>query len=340
MNIRIERTQIGTYGLPILIILTSVFLALSPFLKNNPGLAMGITYDLTLTAPLVYFFLIRKKKVPPITVVPFFVGGVILASFLLPEHQKYHLDLVTTYLLPVVELTFLSVILYHAYKAVKAFKETRNKTYDFYLLLKESAVKALGYPRFAKVFASEIAMLYYALFAWKKKQEPENSFTSFKDNGITALLAVIVFILTVETLLVHLLLARWNETVAWVLSLSSLYAAIQIMGHLKALRRRFSELKGNQLFLKYGLFGDMEIDLRKIDRIELTSNDIADQSRRVEKLALLKGLESHNVAIYFTEKQEVEKAYGLRKECDIVLLHIDDSKGFVDSINNALQIGT
>lgn len=337
MNILLERHQLLTYGLPFLVILTSVFLALSPLLNQFTGLAMGITYDLTLTAPLVYLFFIRKKKVPLITVVPVFVLGVLLATILLPAHQQYHLNLIKTYLLPAVELSFLSIISYHVYKTVKIFKDTANENYDFYILLKESAVKALGYPKIAKIFVSEIAMVYYALFSWRKVPTVGSAFTSFKENGITALLGIILFIMLVETFIVHLLVIKWNGTVAWVLSLSSLYAVLQVIGHLKALRSRFSELKDNQLLIKYGLFGDMKVDLKKIMRIELSPNNIKDEHRKVEKLALLKQVESHNVVIYFTEQQTVEKAYGIIKECDIVLLHIDNEKEFVETINKALQ---
>jgi len=337
VNIPLERYQLLTYGLPFSVILTSVFLALSPLLNQFAGLAMGITYDLTLTAPLVYLFFIRKKKVPLITVVPVFVLGVLLATLVLPAHQQYHLNLIKTYLLPAVELSFLSIISYHVYKTVKIFKDTANENYDFYIILKESAVKALGYPKIAKIFASEIAMVYYALFSWRKVLTVGSAFTSFKENGITALLGIILFIMLVETFIVHLLVIKWDGTVAWVLSLGSLYAVFQVIGHLKALRSRSSELKDNQLLIKYGLFGDMKVDLKKIMRIELSPNNIKDEHRKVEKLALLKQVESHNVVIYFKEQQTVEMAYGIIKECDTVLLHIDNEKEFVETINKALQ---
>jgi len=337
MNGQIDRIQLLIYGLPIFIILTSIFLALSPLLNNNPDLAMGITYDLTLTAPLVYLFLIRKKKIPNITVVPLFVVGVILASFLLPDHQKFHLELVKAYLLPAMELTSFSFILYKVYHTVKAFKSTPNRNSDFYLILKQSAIKVVGYPTIANVFTSEIAMLYYALFTWKKKNKPTNGFTNFKENGITALLGVIIFIILIETFIIHILLMKWNDTVAWVLTISSGYAAMQILGHLKAISRRYSAIEGNKLHLKYGLFGDVEIPLKDIEEVKLTSKDIEDKSRQVAKLALFKNIESHNVAIFLSKKLRVEKAYGISKECDAILLHIDNNEELVRKINNALQ---
>jgi len=336
MNLQIDKVQLLIYGLPISIILTIICLALSPLLGKNPDLAMGITYDLTITAPLVYFFLIRKKKIPNITVVPLFVVGVILASFLLPEHQKFHLDLVTTYLLPVIEITFFSIIIYNVYQTVKAFKCNPDRNTDFYLILKESAIKVVGYPIIAKVFTSEIAMVYYALFSWKILRKPSNGFTNFKENGIIALLGVIVFIILIEAFVIHILLMRWNETIAWILTISSGYVAIQIFGHIKAVRRRYSLIQGKTLHLKYGLFGDIVIPLEDIEEVKLTSNNFTDKARKVEKIALFKDIESHNVAIFLNRKLKVEKAYGISKECDTILLHIDNKNEFAEKIKIAL----
>ncbi len=337
MNFYIGKAQLLIYGLPLIIILSSIFLALSPLLNKHPDLAVGITYDLTLIAPLVYFFLIRKKRIPNITTVPLFIVGVIIASFLLPEHQRYHLELVKKFLLPVIEVIFFSVIFYNVFQTAKAFKKNPNGNSDFYLILKESAIKVVGYSKLAKVFTSEIAMFYYALCTWKKIKKPTNGFTNFKESGIIALLGVIIFIILIETFVIHILLMRWNETVAWVLTASSGYAAVQIFGHIKAVKRRYSVIEGNKLHLKYGLFGDIEFPLEDIEEVKLTSKDIEDKSRKVEKLALLKDIESHNVAIFLSKKHRVEKAYGLSKECDAILLHIDDKEEFAQIINNALQ---
>ncbi|GAB3176232.1 hypothetical protein [Telluribacter humicola] len=333
----LSRSLLPIYAPPVLIILLSVGLALSPLLSQQPALAMGITYDLTLSAPLVYLFLIRNKRIPKITVVPLFVLGIVLASLLLPAHQQYHLGLVTTYLLPMVELVLLSVIFYYVHKAVRTFRQSTGESQDFYLILKKSAVRAVGYPRLAKVLATEIAMLYYALLAWKKAPRSQQSFTIYKENGVTALLGSILFVATIELFITHLLLTRWNATVAWVLSGLSLYGMLQILGHLRALRRRHLEIKDNRLLLKYGLFGDMDIELRQIQRVELTTNLVNEADKKVEQLALLKAVESYNVALYFTEKQTIEKAYGISRECDVILLHVDNKEEFVEKLHRAIS---
>jgi len=203
---KITNSDLLIFGTLLFIILASVFLALSPLMEQYPDLAIGITYDLTLTAPLLYFLFIRKKKIPKITIVPLFILGVILATMLLPEDRHYHLDLVKTYALPGIELAVLSMIFYKVGKTIKAFKKNSRKIDDFYLVFKESAIEVLGNSKFCKFITTEIAMIYYGLFSWKRKTLSENQFTNYKDNGTMPLLWAFIFIVLVETTVFHILL--------------------------------------------------------------------------------------------------------------------------------------
>ena len=98
------------YGLPPFIIVFAAGLALTPLVAQYPELAIGITYDLTLTAPLLYLFLTRKTQLPKITAIPIFVVGVFLASTLLPKDQQFHLNFIKTWFLPIVEIGIVGVI--------------------------------------------------------------------------------------------------------------------------------------------------------------------------------------------------------------------------------------
>ena len=114
------------YGLPIAMILFSILLAISPLLEQYPNLAMGITYDLILTAPLLFIFLSRKNKNSKLHVVAFFILGIVLATVLLPENQQEHLDYIKRYLLPLVELTVAMALIFKIYKGVQLFKSNAD----------------------------------------------------------------------------------------------------------------------------------------------------------------------------------------------------------------------
>lgn len=323
------------YLLPLLIITSSTLL--SKLVVLNPDLAIGITYDLTILSPLIYLFLIRKTSIPKITTLPFFIGGIVIASLILPNHLKSHLNFIITYIVPIIETSVISIIIYKCYRISKIFKSTSATSTDFYSLVMKSAIQVLGDSKFTKVFVTEITMIAYSIFIWKKVHPNEYQFTSYKENGNISFFGAVIFIIITETFIVHMLFHTWNETFIWILTIGSLYGGLQIFSHIKSLKRRFSEIKNDQLILKYGLFGDVEIDISSIKSIELTSNEVDNKLYKVEKMALLKDFESHNIAIYFNENIEIKGAYGRVKSCNVILTQIDDKQRFIDEITGKLN---
>ncbi|WP_158597043.1 hypothetical protein, partial [Aquimarina sp. BL5] len=154
-------------------------------------------------------------------------------------------------------------------------------------------------------------------------------------NGIRILLLVAVFMILMETAIVHLLLARKGyDMIAWILSIISLYSAIQIYSHIKAMKLRPFALHNNKLFIRYGLFGDVIVNTDELDQVELTKKDPVDTNdKRTESLAMVKDIEGHNIALHFTKKQRIEKPFGLSKDCDILLINLDNSEEFVETLN-------
>lgn len=320
--------RILTFGIPALIILTSVFLASTSLINTYPDLAAGITYDLILTTPAVYFFLIRKKRIPKITVLSFIILGVFIASIVLPENQRFHFNLITSILIPVVELVVISTISWYTYHAVREIKRSSGKNYDFYQVLQESTIKVIGYPKIAKIISSEVALIYYAFFAWKNSPARNNEFTYHKKSGIIALISTIIFLSLVEVFVVHLLVAPWDNTIAWILSVLSFYGALMFFAHIKAIIRRPHVLKDNQIELKNGLFGTSTIFYSEIRELQFSSAMVNDKDLKVRKLALLPDLEPHNVIIHLKNEAKVDIAYGISKNFNTLLLQVDDEKRF------------
>ena len=266
-NVRLNRIQLLTYGLPLLVILASIYIAISPLLLKYPQLATGITYDLTLTAPLLFLLLSRKSKVSKLKAVPFFIGGTLIASYLLPENGQQHLDYIITYVVPIVELTVITIIVRKIYSGIKTYKSHSEHSTDFYTVSKKSAQELFGKSRYASFFASEITMMYYAFFSWKRIKLPPNEFTNYKENASIALAGALLMVVCIETYAFHILLMRWSSWAAWILTGTSVYTAFMIVGHIKALMHRPSVLTPNELILKNGLIADININLKEIAKI-------------------------------------------------------------------------
>ncbi len=332
-----RKSSLITYVLPLLVVLLSVVLAVSPLLQKYPELATAITYDLTFLAPVLFLLLSKKSNVSKIKAVPFFIGGTIIASYLLPESGQEHLNYIKNYALPIVELTVLSFIIRKIYLGVKAFKSNAVNTSDVLVIIKKSAHELLGESRFASFFASEITMMYYAFFSWKRQKRSVNEFTNYKENASITLAAALLLIVFIETYAFHIFLMKWSSVAAWILTLTSIYTAFMIIAHIKALLRRPAVLTEEKLFLKNGLIADITIHLVDIKTVESYVKDMESAELTVGNLGLSKDSTTHNIAIHFKRPQQIEKMYGFKETCDVLLIHMDDKNKFLNRLQERLE---
>ncbi len=179
------------FGLPLLLIVAMVSLIKSPlFLLNPSKLSLAITIDLLFTIPLVYLFLIRKTTVPKITVVTLCIPGMVICTIILPEKHQEYLRLFKIWVLPVVELSILSYVIYNLRKVIKRFRQNKQNSLDFFTVLKDTCYSIL--PKMAVIpIVTEIAVMYYGFWYWKKRELKENEFSYHKNSGIVSLLIAI-----------------------------------------------------------------------------------------------------------------------------------------------------
>ncbi|QLG44669.1 hypothetical protein [Costertonia aggregata] len=334
---RLFEKKIFVYGLPILFILFTSILAISPLMQKHPKLAIAVTYDLTLTAPLLFLFLSKKKAKNKLKTVPFFIMGILLATVLLPENQQEHVNYIKTYLFPVVECAVLLLVLYKIYKSVRIFKYNSKQSEDINTIINQSVHEIFGTSKMSYFIASEIIMLYYLLFSWKKQKTTHKAFTHHKENASIALCCGFLLIIVIETFTFHILLSKWNGIAAWMLTATSIYTAFMIIAHMKVLIQKPSVLTPKNLCLKNGLLANMNIDLKDIDRVEACSKELKSVKFKIANLGLSKESHNHNIAIYFKQKQTIDKAYGLKEHCDVLVLHLDDKNRFINELGAALE---
>lgn len=333
-SINIQKNLI-LFGIPLLIIALMVLVVKLPVFAANPNeLSIGITVDLLLTAPLVYFLLIRKTKIPNTTVVPFLILGLVIGLLILPSENQYYLRLFKTWVLPIVEISILFYILYKVRGAIQTFKLKKLGSLDFYTTLKntcsELLPKALVVP-----FVTEISVIYYGFLYWKKRTIKENEFTYHKDSGTITLFIAIIFIIGIETLVLHHLLAKWSTVAAWILTILSIYSGIQFLGFLKSMIKRPISIENNTLFLRYGIMNETAICLSTINSVEISSKEIEfnDETRR---LSILGELEGHNVIIRLKEENTLTGLYGTRRTYKNIALYVDKKVEFKDCIESYL----
>lgn len=324
------------FGIPLLIIGLMVLIVKSSMFINSPNeLSIGITFDLLLTVPLVYFLLIRKTKIPKTTVVPFLVLGIAICTLILPSENQYYLNLFKTWIFPIVELSILSFVIYNVRKGIKRYKLNKTESFDFFTTLKNTCYEILPKGIVIPV-VTEIAVFYYGFLYWKKRELKENEFSYHKDSGTITLLIAIIFIVAIETVVFHILLAKWNSIAAWVLTFLSIYSGIQIFGFLKSMLKRPISIESDRLYLRYGIMTETTIDLKDIDIVEISSKDI-ETNKEIRKLSFLGELEGHNIIIRLKKENELIGLYGIKRKYRNLALYVDDKIEFKNRINSTLQ---
>ena len=334
------------YGIPLLIFALSIGVAVSPLLWEHPELAIGVTYDLTITAPIIYLLLIRNTGIPKITVVPFITGGIFLGSFILPGEMQFHLNLVKYWILPAVELAVVGYVGFAAYKTIGIYKSVRNQDADVYTVLRltcenifdqffskniavdrlmiEKGKEPLKSRWYTNALSLEIAVFYYAFIGWKGAREVKGVFSYHKNSGFRLLYGAILFLLIAETVVLHIIIERWSFFAAWAITILSFYLAIQLFAHLKAMSQRPIEVRDETLFVRNGLFGEAEISLADIESIELSSI-VPGETEGVVRASLLKDIEQFNTIVRVKTEKTFRGFYGMKSKFKTLLLYVDEN---------------
>lgn len=193
-------SNLVVFGVPVLLILLVVLITKSQIFASNTGaLSIGITLDLLFTIPIVYFILIKKKNIPKTTIVPFFILGMVIASYIIPQEHQSTLNWVKNWIFPFVELGVGVFVFYKVRQTIKRYKVNAKQELDYFSALKETCGE-IAPGKIAIFLAMELAVFYYGFVSWKKRILAENEFTYHKNSGTISLLAALIVIIGVENL--------------------------------------------------------------------------------------------------------------------------------------------
>lgn len=319
-------------GTPLLLLIISIFLAVNlASIKEQFIVSNALVLDFVLTIPLVYFLLIRKTTISKFTVIPLFALGLLLASIFIPSQNQQYLQLIITYVFPVVELGVFLFVVNKIYNLIKAFKNNKESLPDFYDNLKHSASSILP-NKLSSLFATEISVLYYGFVYWRKKTLKKYEFSSHKNSGSVGLFFGLLLIIGVEMSVVHVVLVKWNDIVAWVLTGLSIYSSVQIFGFLKSVIKRPIVIKNEKLHLRYGVLSETIIPIHSIESIEYLTKTI-DKESDIQYLSPLKELDSHNIIIQLVEENSINSLYGMKKKYTSIAFFVDNPLEFITQID-------
>lgn len=279
------------------------------FAANPEVAAWGITFDLTISVPLLYwFFLVRTRRVRPLTIGPVFLLGTLAATALLPSVQQQFVRQLARVVVSGAEVLLAATLV----RRVVALKRQRGGSSDPYERISAAARTLVGEGRVAEVVASEVAMVYYAFFGWRQQPEPRERPISFHErNGWGTVVACILVLIAAEGLAMHLFLARWSSIAAWAWTALDVWAMIWFLGDYHALRLRRTWLDDRVLHLQYGLRWSVTIPRDLIVSVRAVQQESDWKRRDVLNVAML---EEPRWLITLREVLVARGLAGMRKE--------------------------
>ena len=332
-----SRNYMFIVGIPILMIVFLWILTKTTLFSSfTKELSIGITIDLIFTMPFLHFLIIRKKKISNFTIISVFVIGLITASFIIPENHQSLLRIVKSYFLPILELSVFSLLVFKSIRVFKKIKLKRSLNLDFYDAIKIVARDTFP-SKIADLLATEIAVIYYSFFSWKKKKLNTSEFSNYKENGIKTVLYALILIVFVETFAVHSFIEKWSVAAAWILSFLSIYTAFQIFSLIKSLSKRpiYIDEIHQKVVLRFGFFGFAEILFSEIDNIEIYNKDLP-EDKSIIPFSPLGTIGGHNIILHLNNQIQIEGFYGIKKEADKLAVFIDDKNKFVELMKKYL----
>lgn len=306
------------------------------FLHQPDQLSIGILLDLCITLPIVYFLFIRNTSVSKVTILYVAVIGLILAGFILPDDQQELLNQVKHIAIPLLEVGIVSSVFFKFRKLRWTFKTKQGRTPDFYDSILRSCEEL--FPGIVgKLLATEISVIYY-LFAPKSKKENDDlAFSYYEKSGIISVIGVFIFLLILETLVVHLLVAEWNNIMAWIITGAGSYTGLQILSIARSMKHRHVIIDKDTrlLHLRFGFSSQVSIPIDEIQSIELTRKTPGDEE--IVALSPFHIFDPHNMIIRLNRELTLFRIYGLKKNFSTILFYIDEKEVFKTLIEELQQ---
>lgn len=320
------------FVIPLALILSLVLLINSnAFSANQSTLSTYIIIDFLFTIPIIYFLLIRKRSISNLTVAPVLIGCIVIASYVLPNANQELLSSIKTWLIPIVELSVLTIIVFKVRKAITVYKKTANKHPDFYSTLVE-VCESLFPKTVAKLAANEIALIYFAFFNFKKTTLKSNEFSNYKGSGVLTTLGALILVVGIEMVTIHVLAAKWSTTLAWVLTILSFYSALQLIGIIRSVPKRPIAINDDHVVLRFGMLSETQIPFEAIKSVQFAKSSEYIKEKGTKTLSLLGELENSNVVIHVNEPQQLEFIYGKPKTYTKLFLFVDDHQNFISQL--------
>lgn len=288
-------------------------------------MSSAITIDLTITTAFFMFLFLKKQKINPLAIGVIFITLIVIARSVIPNDQQFTLLLIIDYLVPLLELSLISFIIYKIIKARKSFLSQESG--DFQRKLEKVLIELFNNQLAAKLASSELSMFYYTIFKWKSNQ----GYTYHKNSGILTIVITVLLVAIAELSIVHIILIKYAPIIAWVLFWISIYSIVQVIALGKAIYHRRIYADNDQIYLHYGWIISTDIRLENIASIEKIELKNLEQNKDFVFMGLIKDMEDKGV-LFKTKEPVIISNFFRKKKANQIFVPIDETDKLVAEI--------
>lgn len=180
----------------------------------------------------------------------------------------------------------------------------------------------------------EARMWLYCLapsrWSWRFTGEHHYSYHAKDANASTQLgyIYLILFSVPIDHLLLHL----WSPIAAWIVTLATLYGTVFLVAHYRAIHRRPISLDAQTLWLRNGLFGDMDLPTSAIATAGMHRGNVA----RAPGLLRFGADAYPNVRLQLREPREVAGPWGRKLVVDSLYFSVDQPQRLLADLRACL----
>jgi hypothetical protein len=168
--------------------------------------------------------------------------------------------------------------------------------------------------------------LYYALCSWQRQEAGGcASFSYHRESGYGAVVAALVMVCGIEAVVVHLLVALWSATAAWLLTALGVYTVVWLLGDYQAARLRALVVGEDALYVRLGLRWSLRVPYDQIVRVVPPGRE--ELGRRTPGYLHAVLLVAPQVVLELGGPMRARGPYGVGKEVTRVGIAVDDLEG-------------
>ncbi|RBP03424.1 beta-carotene 15,15'-monooxygenase [Rossellomorea aquimaris] len=272
----LPETKLARWAIALLgVVLLSNLLLYQPLVQQflsielESGVVIGSLLDLMIISPALAYaaFKLSKKQV-----IGLMVFGLVLARFIIPE-ELFAPFTILLYSGIGVEVLFLAAELGLIFLTIRKFPEIRSAMRllgvgPIFSFLPAVEKKVTGHI-LIRILSSEVLMVYYALFSWRRKPPLHaGAVTMHHKTSAVAMNIMLIHAVVIETIGIHWWLHSKLPILSFILLILNVYTVLLFIAEIQITRLHPLEVKNGHLYVTQGLMQRTDFPLNQIEKIE------------------------------------------------------------------------